>query len=255
MVPCSCTLSFFEEMIILCERTPCVHGKCYKIDRFTEICVCERNWSGIDCTQSLAGKISAWPTAACSARSAHVTLFSLIAAGSPSITRYYDPSISLTSAKRIRTTTTRTTTRIVKGTTSTTVKADLTEYLNWLNTKYGVNRTMLMSHQVTKSAALDPHSTNEVLSIQSLRPSIPALLDYTPCLSAPCLHNSTCVIQSEHAFRCICPTAFVGLYCEIGKCLTLISSSIHSHVTLIAPEILESNFFRKSSLKVDQQAR
>ena len=42
-----------EELVTSCERTPCVHGQCFKVDLFTEICVCEKNWNGVDCSQSL----------------------------------------------------------------------------------------------------------------------------------------------------------------------------------------------------------
>jgi hypothetical protein len=46
-------LLFFEAIVNACERAPCVHGKCFKIDFYTEICVCEKNWAGIDCSQAL----------------------------------------------------------------------------------------------------------------------------------------------------------------------------------------------------------
>jgi hypothetical protein len=34
-----------------CERTPCIHGQCYKTNFYTEICVCQQNWTGLDCSQ------------------------------------------------------------------------------------------------------------------------------------------------------------------------------------------------------------
>lgn len=47
-------------------------------------------------------------------------------------------------------------------------------------------------------------------------------VEYTPCLSAPCLHNSTCVVQSEHHFQCICAPSFIGIFCEIGKSIDFV---------------------------------
>ena len=40
-------------MISTCERTPCIHGQCIKIDSFTEICACEKHWGGADCSRPL----------------------------------------------------------------------------------------------------------------------------------------------------------------------------------------------------------
>jgi hypothetical protein len=36
-----------------CERTPCIHGQCFKTNFYKEVCVCQENWSGIDCSQKL----------------------------------------------------------------------------------------------------------------------------------------------------------------------------------------------------------
>ena len=41
-------------IVTACERTPCLHGQCLKIDVYTEICICEDNWSGIDCSRALS---------------------------------------------------------------------------------------------------------------------------------------------------------------------------------------------------------
>lgn len=38
-------------MVGSCERTPCIHGQCFKTNLHTEICICKQNWSGIDCSQ------------------------------------------------------------------------------------------------------------------------------------------------------------------------------------------------------------
>jgi hypothetical protein len=46
-----------KAIVTSCERTPCVHGQCFKIDLYTEICVCKKNWTGIDCSQTLSGEI------------------------------------------------------------------------------------------------------------------------------------------------------------------------------------------------------
>ena len=45
-------------MVTSCERTPCIHGQCLKIDLYTEICICEDNWSGSDCSQLLTSENS-----------------------------------------------------------------------------------------------------------------------------------------------------------------------------------------------------
>jgi hypothetical protein len=29
----------------------CVHGRCSKTDFYTEICICDEHWSGIDCSE------------------------------------------------------------------------------------------------------------------------------------------------------------------------------------------------------------
>ena len=37
----------------------------------------------------------------------------------------------------------------------------------------------------------------------------------SPCLSQPCLHNSSCVTTSNEEFVCVCPLDYKGDYCEI----------------------------------------
>jgi hypothetical protein len=43
-------------IVTSCERTPCIHGQCLKIDLYTEICICENYWTGVDCSQALTSK-------------------------------------------------------------------------------------------------------------------------------------------------------------------------------------------------------
>ncbi|CAF1070416.1 unnamed protein product [Adineta steineri] len=149
-------------IINACERTPCIHGQCFKIDLYSEICVCKRNWTGIDCSQSLL---------------------------STTVSTTTRPTI--TSAKFIHTT------KPIK-----IINRNLTDmhnYLNWLNTKYIIKENISIYEQ--------PVTTP--LSAHSFR--------YTPCISTPCLHNSTCVALSEHKYQCICPPSFIGIYCEIEQ--------------------------------------
>jgi hypothetical protein len=47
-----------KAIVTSCERTPCIHGQCLKIDLYTEICICEDHWIGVDCSQPLTSKHS-----------------------------------------------------------------------------------------------------------------------------------------------------------------------------------------------------
>ncbi len=47
-----------KAIVTSCERTPCIHGQCIKIDLYTEVCICEHHWSGIDCSQASSSKNS-----------------------------------------------------------------------------------------------------------------------------------------------------------------------------------------------------
>ncbi|CAF0727708.1 unnamed protein product [Adineta ricciae] len=157
------------EIVTSCERTPCVHGQCIKIDLYAELCICEKNWSGIDCSQSL--------------------LTSTMTTRTNLSTKKSDP---------VKTTLSMQTPSIksVKDLSHTPVITDLSDYSERLHVNYGIHR-----------------NTNSIRPTTT--PSLFLKSKYSPCLSAPCLHNSTCVIQSEHEFRCICSPAFIGIYCEI----------------------------------------
>lgn len=48
---------FIKEMVTACERTPCLHGQCLKIDLYTEVCICETNWIGVDCSEAVSSEI------------------------------------------------------------------------------------------------------------------------------------------------------------------------------------------------------
>ncbi|CAF3940161.1 unnamed protein product [Rotaria sp. Silwood2] len=156
-------------IVISCERTPCVHGQCFKIDLYTEICVCEKNWSGIDCSQALS---------------------------TSSTTQKSYPLTTITSAKLIQTTKQM---KIIKNVTNISLKHDLRDYLNWLNINYGITRTTKLFQQ--------PVTT----------PIISHKYEYTSCLSAPCLHNSTCIVKSDYSFQCVCLPSFIGTYCEVEQ--------------------------------------
>ncbi|CAF4469584.1 unnamed protein product [Rotaria socialis] len=154
-------------IITSCERISCVHGRCYKIDLYSEICKCENNWGGIDCSQSLS--IS-------------------------STTQKVFLQTSKTTKKIVQITTP---TKDIKNITNIPSKTDLHEYLIWLNQNYGISKTTrLFPLPVTTPIILDEHK-------------------YTPCLSAPCLHDATCIVKSEHLFECICPPSYIGTVCEI----------------------------------------
>ncbi|CAF1240678.1 unnamed protein product [Rotaria sordida] len=154
-------------MVISCERTQCVHGQCFKIDFYTEICVCEKNWGGFDCSEPLS-------ISSTTQKSYRLT--------------------TLTSAKFIHTTKSI---KKIKNITNISLKNDLRDYLNWLNTNYGI----------TKTTKLFQLSTTTPISAHKYK--------YTPCLSTPCLHNSTCIVKSEYTFQCRCLPSFIGTYCEI----------------------------------------
>ena len=49
-------LSIQLAIVTSCERTPCIHGQCIKIDLYTEICICEENWIGVDCSEAVSSK-------------------------------------------------------------------------------------------------------------------------------------------------------------------------------------------------------
>ncbi|CAF4495240.1 unnamed protein product [Rotaria socialis] len=171
---CHCRLGYIGRncevaIVTSCERTPCIHGQCLKIDLYTELCICEEHWIGIDCSQGMP-KLEATSGLSSSSKKIHLTTL-----------------LSSTDKTAIKS---------MKNLTLTPLTDDLREYVEWLEDHYTPNRS------------IDSH--------QSLAP--PSLLDrnnYSPCLSAPCHHNSTCVIRSEHSFQCICSSSFIGIYCEI----------------------------------------
>ncbi|CAF5171277.1 unnamed protein product [Rotaria magnacalcarata] len=171
---CHCRLGYIGRncevaVVTSCERTPCIYGQCLKIDLYTELCICEEHWIGIDCSQALP---------------------------EPEITKGLSSSSKKIHLTTKLASTEKTVIKSMKNLTLTPLTDDLREYVEWLEDHYTTNRS------------IDSH--------QSLAP--PSLLDrnnYSPCLSAPCHHNSTCVIRSEHSFQCVCSSSFIGIYCEI----------------------------------------
>jgi hypothetical protein len=73
-----------------------------KTDFYKEICVCQENWSGIDCSQ----KSYSFKTMASA--------------------NFIDTTKSM---------------KIIKNLTNTSSKHDLHDYLNWLNINYGISKT------------------------------------------------------------------------------------------------------------------
>jgi hypothetical protein len=104
-----------------------------------------------------------------------------------------------------------------KNLTQTPFTTDLSAYFDWLNKTYGISKAPNSTQLITKSPISHKNSKDKIKkSIQFLNLFF-FIKEYSPCLSAPCLHNSTCVIQSEHSFQCLCSPSFIGIYCEIGK--------------------------------------
>ncbi|UJR33508.1 hypothetical protein I4U23_020953 [Adineta vaga] len=172
---CHCRLGFTGrncevEIVTSCERTPCIHGQCIKIDLYTEICICEKNWSGIDCSQALTT--------------------STMTTQSRRTNKQSDPTTTISSIQipLIKPT---------KDLSQTPLATDLSAYFRWLNETYGIRQNNANTSQSTTVSSISQKTK------------------YSPCLSTPCLHNSTCVIQSEDSFQCICSSAFIGIYCEI----------------------------------------
>ncbi|CAF3647199.1 unnamed protein product [Rotaria sordida] len=171
---CHCRIGYIGRncevaIVTSCERKPCIHGQCLKIDLYTEICICEENWTGIDCSQALFIP-------------ATITQLADSTRTFDTVTRI--PSVPITAIKPM------------KNLTLTPLTDDLRDYLDWLNEYYAINRLTNSYQSITTSATF--HKNN-----------------YSPCSSAPCHHNSTCVIQSEHSFQCLCSPSFIGVYCEI----------------------------------------
>jgi len=106
-----------------------------------------------------------------------------------------------------------------KDLTQIPLTTDLGGYFDGLNVNYGIRRTANSSQLITTPSISNKKSKDKnefFVFFESF-----FCIDYSPCLSTPCLHNSTCVVQSEHRFQCICSPAFIGIYCEVGKLLRL----------------------------------
>ncbi|UJR13724.1 hypothetical protein I4U23_000735 [Adineta vaga] len=146
-------------MVHVCERMHCIHGQCFKIDFDTEICVCKKNWTGIDCSQPLF--------------------------------------LPTTKTKLIRTTKSM---KIIKNLTDVSSQNNIHNYLDFLNTRNTIKKNI--------SLAVSPVTASTIYPNYKYK---------SPCTSKPCLHNSTCVAQSEHNFQCICSPSFIGVYCEIEQ--------------------------------------
>ena len=99
----------------------------------------------------------------------------------------------------------------------TSVITDLNDYSKWLHVNYGIYRNTNSTRPTSTPSLFVKTSKTELAYISRFFFQSFSFVEYSPCLSAPCLHNSTCVIQSDHQFRCICSPAFIGIYCEIGK--------------------------------------
>lgn len=100
----------------------------------------------------------------------------------------------------------------MKNLTFTPLTTDLSDYFKWLDVNYGIRRATNSSQTITAP----PKKCKDKLKNHSWI-FVFLIIDNSPCLSTPCLHNSTCVVESEHSFQCICSSAFIGVYCEIGK--------------------------------------
>ncbi|CAF0990390.1 unnamed protein product [Didymodactylos carnosus] len=224
------------EILTTCERIPCVNGQCVKVGLYNEICICQPYWSGIDCTK---------PYIATTEKRRSVITNTLvpinlsakrISVRSTTLKTTHIPSTFFPQWNRHRPTTS------IKFNKSDDVK----EYLDWLNEQYGdqlsaqilfPKTSIIVEHQYT-TTAFNPYK-------------------HTPCLSAPCLHNSTCVILSQQNFHCVCQNGYIGVYCEIqqnlcesnpcsnnGVCVT----KANNEIQCLCPPVFSGKFCEQLAL-------
>ena len=144
------------------------------------------------------------------------------------------------------------TTQSSRNLTYTTFKADVYDYLSWLNGNTDVNQATNTNPVITTESTpslqrkTGYRSTMRESTDACLFLSLSLCLAYSACLSVPCLHNSTCVVKSKHSFQCICSPSFIGVYCEIGRWShTFPSPQIYEQISLVHAEILHIAHFRK----------
>jgi len=60
--------------------------------------------------------------------------------------------------------------------------------------------------------------------------------DWTPCMSDPCHHLSTCIVEqhspSVHTYKCACPHGFSGRNCQSGDVTHIMSSTVKRSSTV-----------------------
>ncbi len=140
-----------------------------------------------------------------------------------------------------------TTIKSLRNLTQTSFITDLNDYFDWPKTYDGITKATKSYHLISKSPIPPSTSKSEIqINWFFLFLNRYFYLEHSPCLSTPCLHNSTCVILSDNVFRCLCSPSFIGIYCEIGKYLIIISLIFHL-TFLIHAEILNIAYFRKFS--------
>ena len=144
-----------------------------------------------------------------------------------------------------------TTIKSLRNLTQTPFTTDLSDYFNWTKKNIGLPKPTKSYHLISKLPI--PFKNSKFKSIDSIF-SISLLfdLDYSPCASNPCLHNSTCVILSTNGFQCLCSPSFIGIYCEIGN-YVIFTPLIFNLTFLIPAEILNIAHFRKFSLTCCRQ--
>jgi hypothetical protein len=140
----------------------------------------------------------------------------------------------------------------MRNLTQTPFTTDLNDYFDLSKKNTELAKPTKSYHLISKSPI--PPKNSKSKSIDSFSPtSFLFNLDHSPCLSTPCLHNSTCVILAADAFRCLCSPSFIGIYCEIGN--YVIFASLISNLTFLIPaEILNIAHFRKFSLTCRKSA-
>lgn len=142
------------------------------------------------------------------------------------------------------------TTQSSRNLTYTTFKADVYDYLSWLNGNTDSNQAMntnpVITTESTPSLQRKTRYRSTMRENTEARLFLSLCLAYSACLSVPCLHNSTCVVKSKHSFQCICSPSFIGVYCEIGRwSQTFLSPQTSEQVSLLHAEILHIAHFRK----------
>ncbi|CAF0952593.1 unnamed protein product [Adineta ricciae] len=207
---CHCRAGFTgrnceTSMIQMCEQVTCVHGQCFKIDYDTEICVCQKNWTGIDCSQRLHPSTTTTRTTT---------------TPPPPTIRYIRPTKP---------------TRIIKNLTNVVLQNDIHNYLDWLNMKYTDRKNGTLAelpitistghHKYKHSPCSSKPCLHNSTCVSRSEESFQCIcsvsfigvyceIEQNPCESSPCQHQSLCISKSNHHIQCLCRPHYTGKFCE-----------------------------------------